>query len=266
MRNREVLDRMELLRSCARLGIHSIDMESSGSKPPLILLHGLAGSSRWWGRNLNQLAATFQVYAPDLFGFGQSCCKHPFDLNRVADGLVQWMDRIGLKQAHLVGHSMGGYIAIDLAARFPAYVDRLVLVSAAARATAPQSSEFAARRHFNLRWLNTLSLVMPDLWYWKPRDILAAARTMLETNVQERLRNITALSLVIWGDHDPMVPIEQGYRLAQQLPCEELVVIESAGHHPMWEQPEPFNRELVHFLHRPLQGVRWAQSPMPQVA
>jgi pimeloyl-ACP methyl ester carboxylesterase len=247
-------------------GNHSPSMESDSSRLPLILLHGLAGSSRWWCRNVSQLAATFDVYAPDLIRFGQRQNRRGFDINYVADTLVQWMDWVGLKQAHVVGHSMGGYIAIDMAARFPTYVDRLVLVSAAVRASAPQPSDMAAARQLNTRWLTTLPLILQDLWYWRPGDILAAARTMIQTNVQERLRSIIAPSLVIWGEHDPMVPIAQGYRLAQELPCEELVVIESAGHHPMWEQPEPFNREVVDFLHRPSRLVHQAQPPLSQAA
>lgn len=242
-------------------------IKSSGSGQPLLLLHGLAGSSHWWCRNVHQLAATFQVYTPDLLGFGLSGRALSFDLNHAADEIVQWMDQVGLKQVHIVGHSMGGYIAIDLAARFPAYIDRLVLVSAAARATAAhQQLYFAAGRRVQWRWLQTLPLMMPDLWHWRPRDIVSAARTMLETNVQERLRSITAPSMVIWGEDDTMVPIAQGYGLAQQLPCDELVVIKSAGHHPMWEQPELFNAELIDFLHRPLQNMRRMQRQLPQAA
>lgn len=242
-------------------------LESGGGGPPLILLHGLAGSSRWWYRNVQQLATAFQVYTPDLLGFCRPRPTRMFDLNRAADALVQWMDQLGIKQAHLVGHSMGGYIAIDMAARFPSYVDRLVLVSAAARSAATDHQPTpATMQRFQLRWLNTLPLVMADLWYWRPGDILAAVRTMLETNVQEQLRTITAPSMVLWGEHDPMVPIAQGYELARHLPCEELVVIEAAGHHPMWEQPELFNRELVDFLYRPIQQLRRAQPHNVQAA
>ena len=241
---------IKLSSSYVQAGDEKVFMRTGGKAgTPLLLLHGLAGSNRCWQRNLPDLARNFQVYAPDLSGFGQSRRKNRFDLNQAADEIVSWMQTIGLQRMHLIGHSMGGYIAIDLAARFPHMVDRLVLVSAAVQvATDPSRITHEAARKFNLRWLKSLPLIFPDVWFCKPQSIMSAMQIMLRTNLQERLARITAPTLLLWGDEDPMVPIEQGYALARHVPCQEMVVIESAGHHPMWEQPEAFNQEVIHFL------------------
>lgn len=216
-------------RTFTRIGEHTIHAAEGGSGPPLLLLHGLAGSCRWWGHNLDGLARHFRVYAPDMPGFGLSRSRQRFNLHAAADELVRWMDQIGLRQAHVVGHSMGGYVAIDMAARYPELVDRLVLVSAAVRAGdihQPHASPSSRCRKPSLRGLSALPLLLSDLCRCSPQSIFAATEGLMRTGVEERLRRIQAPTMVLWGDQDSMVPITQGYALASQLPCEELVVIE----------------------------------------
>jgi pimeloyl-ACP methyl ester carboxylesterase len=245
-------------RTFTRVGEHTIHAAEGGFGPPLLLLHCLAGSCRWWGRNLDGLGRHFHVYAPDLLGFGLSRSRQRFNLHRAADELVRWMDQIGLRQAHVVGHSMGGFVAIDLAARYPELVDRLVLVSAAVRAGdvhQPHAAPSSRCRKPSLRGLSTLPLLLSDLSRCSPQSIFAATEGLMRTKVQDRLRRIQAPTMVLWGAEDTMVPIAQGYALAHQLPCDELVVIEQAGHHVMWDQPESFNTELTAFLGQPQQRI-----------
>lgn len=250
------------VRTFTRVGEHTIHAAEGGAGVPLLLLHGLAGSCRWWGHNFEGLGKHFRVYAPDMPGFGLSHSRECFNLHSAADELVRWMQQIGLRRAHVVGHSMGGFVAIDLAARYPEFVNRLVLVSAAVnvadtktqlnlRQFKPNMCQFKSR----LRGLNTLPLLLGDLGRCSPRTMLAATQALMRTKVQERLQRIKAPTMVLWGDQDAMVPIEQGYALAQHLPCEELVMIENAGHHPMWDQPESFNKELIDFLYQPQRRV-----------
>ena len=102
-----------------------------GTGPPLILLHGLAGSARWWARNIPALSRSFRVIAIDLPGFGASPRGHRLELDGVVDQLVGTMDALGIDRASVIGHSMGGLIAGGLAADRPERVERLVLVDAA---------------------------------------------------------------------------------------------------------------------------------------
>src|ERR671913_1388101 len=113
--------------------LNALAFEVAGSGPPLILLHGLSGSGRWWGRNVPAFADSFRPYAVDLPGFGASRRVRWSRLDDTVDRLADWIAAEGLAQAHIAGHSLGGAVAARLAARHPERIDRLVLVDAAIR-------------------------------------------------------------------------------------------------------------------------------------
>src|SRR3954451_12556185 len=118
----------QLERRRGKLGPATIASEVAGGGAPVVLVHGLCGSGRWWRRNIGALTPHRRVYVVDLIGFGASRPRHPFALAEAASYLLQWMDQLELARVSLVGHSMGGLIAADLAADAPKRVDRLVLV------------------------------------------------------------------------------------------------------------------------------------------
>jgi pimeloyl-ACP methyl ester carboxylesterase len=252
MNDRAQYDQAHIQQAFTSIDDQKIFFLHAGSGSPLILLHGLGGSSRWWMRTIPTLARHYRVYAPDFVGFGQSSSHKRFDLHQAADSLVRWMQHMGLHQAHIVGHSMGGFVAIDLAARFPDYVDKLVLVGAAARSNqVGTATRQPMLGQFTPQWLSQLGLLLPDLRRCSAQTMLAAVHVMLRTNLQERLTRIGAQTMVIWGEHDPMVPLALGYDLTRQLSSAELLIIKATGHIPMWEQPRIFNSELAAFLRRP---------------
>lgn len=110
---------LETTQRRIRVGDVTVAYQTAGRGPPLVLLHGLAGSTRWWRHNVAALAAHFQLYLVDLIGFGASCGRQRFDLARAADQLAGWMRLAGIARASLVGHSMGGstrgYLCADSA-------------------------------------------------------------------------------------------------------------------------------------------------------
>src|SRR5215212_10426130 len=130
------------IKSTERPTDSSLAYEVVGSGPPLILLHGLSGSGRWWGRNVPAFADSFRTYTVDLPGFGESRGVRWSRLDDIADRLADWLVDEGLSQAHFAGHSLGGAVAARLAARHPDRIDRLVLVDAAIR---PQGMHASAR-------------------------------------------------------------------------------------------------------------------------
>src|SRR3954451_4275305 len=99
---------------------------------PIVLVHGLAGSTRWWTNTIPALAPHYRVYLVDLPGFGRMR-RFPggFVLKQASAWLVTWMRALGLEQVHLVGHSMGGYICLKVAAQHPESTGCLVLVDPA---------------------------------------------------------------------------------------------------------------------------------------
>jgi pimeloyl-ACP methyl ester carboxylesterase len=222
----------------------------TGEGPPIVLVHGLSGSGRWWARNVESLSRRFRVYLIDLIGFGQSRGGQAFVLGEAGACLARWMDRVGLEQASLIGHSMGGLIVANLAADEPERVDRLVLVDAA---TPPLASGYLRQAYGLLRGLQALPLrflplLFADAWRAGPRTIVRAGRELLTVDFSARLAQIRAPVLLIWGEHDWIVPLEVGEQIRGQLEGAELVVIERAGHNPMWERPDEFNRLVGQFL------------------
>jgi pimeloyl-ACP methyl ester carboxylesterase len=196
------------------------------------------------------LAKRFRVYVVDLIGFGRSRDGSSFILSEAAGRLAEWMGQIGLARASIVGHSMGGLIAADLAADCPERVERLVLVAAAAFSPGPDYGQHLTGL---LRWLRYapltfLPILLTDAWRAGPLTLARAARELLATDLSPKLARVQAPTLIVWGEHDSVVPREVGERLQVALPGAKLVVIPGAAHNPMWDRPEAFNRLMLEFL------------------
>jgi pimeloyl-ACP methyl ester carboxylesterase len=234
-------------------GLASLSYQVTGAGTPLLLVHGLAGSCRWWAKNVPDLSRSFRVYAIDLIGFGRSRARRTaprFVLDEAAAILLAFMDRMDIERASIVGHSMGGHIAVMLAAEAPERVARLVLVDAAVL-------PIGRGRPGHLVGLSTAFLRFPigflpvlilDTLRAGPATIWRAARELLASDIRDTLRRIDAPTLIIWGERDTIVPHRLGYELAASLPGATLLVIPGAGHNPMWERPKPFNRAVLDFL------------------
>ena len=231
-----------------------VHFQTGGSGDPVVLVHGLSGSGRWWRRNVAALARQFRVFVVDLVGFGRS--RGPFVLAEAADVLAVWMGRLGLARAHVVGHSMGGYIAAALAVEAPERVGRLVLVDAAAFPLGWRPVRHAVRLVRAVRYMppTFLPVLAADALRAGPRTLLRAAREVVDTDLGARCGQVRAPALVVWGEHDRVVPPAVGERLAACLPDGELAVIGGAGHNPMWDRPEAFNRVVLGFLTRGAAG------------
>jgi pimeloyl-ACP methyl ester carboxylesterase len=227
--------------------------EVAGAGPPVVLLHGLSGSTRWWTHNVTPLAQSFCVYRVDLIGFGRSRGQR-FGLHDAARLLVAWMDSLDLARAHLVGHSMVGYIATDLAVQVPERVDRLVLVDAAAVPFHRTYAHDALGLVRALRYLpfNFLPVLIGDAMLSGPLTLLQALREIVAGDLTDRLAQIQAPTLVVWGEHDTVIPVAVGRRLAELVPNAEWALIPGAGHNPMWDRPAAFNQLVLEFLSRGL--------------
>jgi pimeloyl-ACP methyl ester carboxylesterase len=232
-----------------RVGPAGLCADIRGAGKPLILVHGLGGSSRWWARNMPALARSFRVHAVDLPGFGRSRGQR-FMLREAAGLLVRWMGQLGLDRASLVGHSMGGFIAAHVAAQFPARVERLVLVDAAALPLGPFCLRQALGMVRGLRRMSLafLPIALTDALRAGPVTIGTALRDLCSADITAELARIEAPTLVLWGEHDAVLPVAIGQRLHGYLPQATFRVIAGAGHTPMWERPDVFNQAVTEFL------------------
>ncbi len=231
-------------------GPGTLNYQVSGTGPPLIFIHGLAGSFSWWQKNIDACREHFQTYSVDLLGFGSSRRLGRFDLEASIPLLLAWMDERGIARASVVGHSMGGLIAARLAAEAPDRVDKLVLVDAAFLGFDSGVFKRGIGLVDALRQVphDFLPLIARDSLRAHPFSLFAATQQLLRSDWSHLLSAIEAPTLIIWGDRDSVTPLKIGKAIHLAIPGSKLVVIDRAGHTPMWDQPETFNQALLDFL------------------
>jgi 2-hydroxy-6-oxonona-2,4-dienedioate hydrolase len=232
-----------------RLRRRSIAHAATGSGPPVFLLHGLAGSSRWWQPQVAGLAQHHTVHLVDLIGFGASS-RQPFVLAEASAQLVELMDRLNIDRASFVGHSLGGLVAADMAASRPERVARLILVNSAAMPFTGKRSRHVRNllRALSQMPLRVVPLAVRDWLRAGPLVILSAGGQILASDLRQRLGRIEAPTLVAWGERDPLIPLDAGLKLARAIPRARLAIIEGAGHNPPWQRPEAMRSLLEVFL------------------
>lgn len=258
-----------------------------GEGPPVVFVHGHGGAWQNWLEQLPALAPAHRVIAFDLPGFGASPLpRDPITVQGYARIVDELMGRLGVDPAAVVGNSLGGFIAAELALVAPERVERLVLVSAAGVARSyirmplrvldhvaepaltalgpllvPVESRIRrlTRRPGLRRALFALLSPHPErlelpLFYEtamasgpKPGAPLAAAE-IARYDFRDRLPEIACPTLVVWGARDWIVPPSGADEFARLIPDARKVVFEDCGHVPMLEQPARFNRLLEEFL------------------
>ena len=222
----------------------------AGAGPPLVCVHGLAGSSRWWGPVAGRLATTHEVHLVDLpghGGLGRRARRIP--LSAAADWLLAWAEAAGLERFDLAGHSMGAAIAVRVAAEQPERVRRLALVAPAGLHLRPLAGHglplaFTLRRSGpRLLWL-----LGRDAARAGPRTLVRATLEVAADDVRAELRRVAAPTLVLCGERDALVPPAVGEVVREALPDAELVVLTGAAHVPMLERPDACAQALLAFL------------------
>jgi len=237
---------------------------------PVILLHGYTDSWFSFSRVLPLLGAKYRVYALDLRGHGDS--DRPasgYQFHDFAADVVAFMDAKGLKRATIVGHSMGSFIAQQIALAAPERVERLVLVGSATTVRNnvvlelqqavetlgdPVPAKFA--REFQA---STIYQPLPDDFMDRvvaeslklPARVWRATMTgMLAADGKTKLGNIKTPTLILWGDQETVFPRAEQDLLAAQLPQAILQVYPKTGHALHWERPEQFVHDLEEFITR----------------
>jgi len=256
--------------------IHYIE---EGQGFPVLLIHGLGGSTYNFRHTIPALAREFRAIALDLPGFGLS--QRPQDrrysLSSLAGVVREFLDGLGIRQAHVVGHSMGGMVAARLAASFPERVDKLVLVASPVHLSFPR---FLGFPFFSLLWEVGLGLVLAHrpiregIWrngFYDPRALTAAdmEQYLLPSRIKGYSRSLLGLlmaashdppldpslithpTLILWGEEDrPLTTVAEGRKLLQRLPNATLTVIPRACHMLLEERPEEANAAILTFLRR----------------
>lgn len=248
--------------------------EDTGSGEPLILIMGLGGDSQAWALQVPALSKYFRVITFDNRGAGRtSAPDKPYSIAGMADDLAALMDNIGIEKAHILGWSMGGYIAQEFALKYKARVEKLILM-----ATAPSIDGYG--RNVVTSWINvrrsnmskeqTVRLTAswlygPELLNDGPRferavqnsvanpysqldhAFIRQAQAVLTFTAEDRVKGITQETLVIGCEDDILVPARNSEKLAKLLPNATLKML-PGGHAGCIENPNEFNRTFLEFL------------------
>ena len=234
-----------------QVGAYNVRYQTVGEGEPIVLVHGLSGSTLWWRRNIPGLAQHYKVYLVDLPGFGAARRKYGrFALKQAADWLLTWMDAIGLKQTHLIGHSMGGYICMEIAVHRPGIVLRLVLVDPAFKALTQSVLGYTLPLLEAVRYLTPrfLPILAYDSLRAGPITLLKATRDLIALDISKDIQHIIEPVLLIWGENDTLVPPSLGHMLRSELPNARLLMLKHAAHVAMFDQPQQFNKAVYAFL------------------
>jgi pimeloyl-ACP methyl ester carboxylesterase len=241
---------MKLLDRTIQVRGEPIRYKTAGSGEPLILVHGLSGSTRWWVRNIPAFAERYTVYLVDLPGFGTLARTQRFVLSEAADWLLDWFHAIDLERADWLGHSMGGYLCLQVAARLPQVVDRLVLAAPALLPTGHSWESYLLPLMAATRYMppSFLPILLTDALRAGPLTILRAARDLLSKDIRKEVCAVQSPSLLIWGQNDTLVPPILGDLLHKAIPHSRLLILKGAGHVLMYDRPHAFNDAILKFL------------------
>ena len=238
-----------------------------GQGEPLLVLHG-AGGNRGWTRWVERVAESYTVWAPTHPGFGQSGDADWMEgIDDLARFHLWFIDAAGLGRPHVIGHSIGGWTAAEMATMSPGALGRLLLVAPAG--LKPETGEILDIFFHSPQELRDLTVHDPKtVPEWE--ELYGRPPTPAELEIAERNREMTARltwkpymhnprlaqflprvtnpTLIVWGREDRIVPAICGEQYRQLLPSARLKVLDQCGHLPPIEQPDAFARLVVDFL------------------
>src|SRR6202049_231577 len=262
-----------------------IAYREAGAGEALLLIHGMAGSSATWRAVLPQLSKRYRVVAPDLVGHGESAKpRGDYSLGAFAVWLRDLLDELGITRATIVGHSLGGGVAMQFVYQHPDYCQRLILISSGGLgpdvgwtlrllsapgaelvlpAIAPRPVLAVGNK---LRsWFSSVGIQSPrGAEMWNAYSSLSDSKTRqaflrtLRSVVDYRGQAVSALNklhvssglptLLIWGDQDRIIPVAHGYAAHDAVPGSRLEVLGGVGHFPHVESPTAVVEILDDFI------------------
>jgi pimeloyl-ACP methyl ester carboxylesterase len=240
---------------------------TAGHGEPLVVIHGGGGDARTWWDNIAELAEKYTVYAPDLPGYGGSqALDGDYFIPELAEFLDKFARSLGLEKFHLVGHSLGGGIALDYALKSPQKIKKLVLVSSLClgREIAFWVRLFSIPALIgsigalimavlkSVKWvvmqLNPAEFIMP----LSPASMsVGSSITTFRSQtlvLENRLSEVAVPTLLVWGAKDQIVPVRQAYRASKVIPDCRVEVFKNRGHNVHRDELKQFSSVITGFL------------------
>lgn len=243
-----------------------------GAGPALVLLHGFPLDGRVWDDQTAALSDRYRVIVPDLRGFGQSRSDAPFTIESLADDVHALLAGVGALPCVLGGLSMGGYVALAYAKKYPADLRGLALIDTRAEADTPEGKAGRAKMIDTVRASGAKAVAdqmmpkmvaaeaqdhRPDL-VRRLRDVMEACPPLTIEHALEAMRDrpdyradlpaVRAPTLVLVGDADAITPPAMAETIHKAVPGSTLAVVKGAGHMAIMEQPGQVNQALRRFL------------------
>jgi pimeloyl-ACP methyl ester carboxylesterase len=239
--------------------------ERRGTGNPLVLLHGYPLDHQLWDDVAPLLVDTFELILPDLRGFGGSSTVDSFyTMEDLASDIAALLDQLEIQKAAIVGHSMGGYVALAFARLFPERVSGLGLVSSQVLADPPDRKEGRYKSAAEVADKGIASVVEtmtpkftsnPQLQQYaresmerqQPAAYIGSLKAMAErVDSTPLLSSLNVPVVLIHGDADQLIPIDRAREVKAAMPSAYLMEISRAGHMPMMEAPEQTAEALKH--------------------
>ena len=245
---------------------NTLALQRGGKGPPLLFLHGAVGLTHW-PQFLDNLAERYDVIAPDHPGFGQSPSPGWMDdISDLAYFYLDAMQALDLRDAHVVGHSLGGWIALEMAVRSQEHIrDLTLLAPAGIHVKGQQKTDIfmidpdeQARLAFADPQLGAAAAEQANAVKYQDvaiRDRIAAARfgwnpRFYNPRLGRWLHRVAIPSLVIWGEKDMIFPPALGKAFQDLIPGAELVMLADCGHLPQIEKREQTLAAMQNFMVR----------------
>jgi pimeloyl-ACP methyl ester carboxylesterase len=256
----------------------------AGTGDALIMLHGSGGHAEAFARNVVPLSKDFHVYAVDQVGHGYTD-YHPtlFGNDATSDHIIRFMDAEGIDSAFLLGESMGGATSVRVALDHPDRVKKVVYVTGAGLQMGEEADKLAAPGRASFQRLSAAATGSPTPqsirerlgWlFFDPELSITDELTQIRYRIYARraelppapkppadaprgiginitpelLRTIQCPFFFLWTDHNPSMPYQVAEMAHKEVPGSKYYLIHSAGHWPLWEQTEEFNRVVTVFL------------------
>ncbi len=230
--------------------------ERMGKGNPLMLIHGYPLDHTSWAEVASLLENEFDVILPDLRGFGQSTTlETPYTMSDMADDLAGLLDHLEIEKVALAGHSMGGYVALAFAKKYPQRVSGLGLVSSQAAADSPEGKDRRYQTAADVAQkgvgvvadamtpklsadVRVQAFVRVVIGQQNPSAVIGALKAM--AGREDQMSNISSVAfpvVLIHGDADVLIPIDRAREIKAVLPSVRFVELRGAGHMPMMEFP-----------------------------
>lgn len=246
-----------------------VHYETMGRGRPVIMLHGWLESWDHWLGTMESLARDYKTYALDFWGFGESGKQEgSFSVQDYVEMVNQFMDRLGIREAPIIGHSMGGTVSLSVALDHPERVQKVAVVGSPLvgdglsfflRLAARRSLTGLFYQIFPISVRILSPIYARDFKQWYKMFESGLSRTTLEsfyysiaslrkTDLRPRMKEIKSPVMGIYGRTDRIVSPKQGKVLAQCVPGADVRSFDRSGHFPMLDEPDRFCQALREFL------------------